>query len=57
MQLSAAFLRQSRLDLETLRRSEDTFVDELFSEAPRFGVPLMRAHFPARLSRRQPRAL
>lgn len=42
----AAFLRQSRLELETLRRSEDTFVDELFSEAPALGVPLMRAHFP-----------
>jgi len=42
----AAFLRQSRLELEALRRSEDTFVDELFSEAPRAGVPLMRAHFP-----------
>lgn len=42
----AAFLRQSRLELETLRRSEDTFVDELFSDAPALGVPLMRAHFP-----------
>lgn len=41
-----AFLRQSRLELETLRRSEDTFVDELFSDAPALGVPLMRAHFP-----------
>ncbi len=29
----AAFLRQSRLELEALRRSEDTFVDELFAEA------------------------
>jgi len=42
----AAFLRQSRLELETLRRSEDTFVDELFSDATSAGVPLMRAHFP-----------
>ncbi len=42
----AAFLSQSRLDLDMLRRSEDTFVDELFAEAPAFGVPLMRAHFP-----------
>lgn len=42
----AAFLRQSRLELEMLRRSEDTFVDELFADAPRVGVPLMRAHFP-----------
>ena len=42
----ASFLRQSRLELAALRRSEDTFVDELFAEAPRAGVPLMRAHFP-----------
>jgi N-formylglutamate deformylase len=42
----AGFLAQSRLDLATLRRSEDTFVDELFSDAVKFGVPLMRAHFP-----------
>jgi len=41
-----AFLEQTRLELETLRRSEDTFVDELFADAPRAGVPLMRAHFP-----------
>jgi len=40
------FLAQSRLDLATLRRSEDTFVDELFSDAVKFGVPMMRAHFP-----------
>ncbi|MCC6947833.1 MAG: N-formylglutamate amidohydrolase [Bradyrhizobiaceae bacterium] len=42
----ATFLAQSRLDLETLRRSEDTFVDELFADAVKFGVPVMRAHFP-----------
>jgi N-formylglutamate deformylase len=40
------FLAQSRLDLATLRRSEDTFVDELFSDVVKFGVPMMRAHFP-----------
>jgi N-formylglutamate deformylase len=40
------FLEQSRLDLATLRRSEDTFVDELFADAVKFGAPLMRAHFP-----------
>lgn len=45
-QYPAGFLRQSRLDLDTLRRSEDTFVDELFADAPAAGVPLMRAHFP-----------
>src|ERR1041384_8698952 len=42
----AAFLGQTRLDLSVLRRSEDTFVDELFAEAVRLGVPMMRAHFP-----------
>ena len=42
----AEFLAQTRLDLSVLRRSEDTFVDELFAEAVRLGVPMMRAHFP-----------
>jgi N-formylglutamate deformylase len=42
----AGFLAQTRLDLSVLRRSEDTFVDELFAEAVRLGVPMMRAHFP-----------
>jgi N-formylglutamate deformylase len=40
------FLIASRLDLETLRRSEDSFVDELFAGVVRRGHPLMRAHFP-----------
>lgn len=40
------FLRQSRLELNVLRRSEDTFVDELFSDVVKRGYPLMRAHFP-----------
>jgi len=40
------FLAQSRLDLSTLRRSEDTFVDDLFADAVKFGVPMLRAHFP-----------
>jgi N-formylglutamate amidohydrolase len=40
------FLTLSRLDLPSLRRSEDTFVDELFADAARHGAPLMRAHFP-----------
>ena len=40
------FLAQSRLDLPTLRRSEDTFVDELFADSVAYGVPLMRAHLP-----------
>lgn len=42
----ASFLASSRLDPRTLRRSEDAYVDELFLSAPRFGAPLMRAHFP-----------
>lgn len=41
-----AFLDASRLDLVTLRRSEDTFVDELVSGVIERGYPLMRAHFP-----------
>ncbi len=41
-----AFLSASRLDLPTLRRSEDTFVDELFVGVVGRGHPLMRAHFP-----------
>ena len=40
------FLIASRLDLTTLRRSEDSFVDELFAGVVRRGHPLMRAHFP-----------
>jgi N-formylglutamate deformylase len=40
------FLISSRLDLSTLRRSEDSFVDELFLGVVRQGHPLMRAHFP-----------
>lgn len=40
------FLIASRLDLATLRRSEDSFVDELFSGVVERGHPLMRAHFP-----------
>jgi N-formylglutamate deformylase len=42
----SSFLAQSRLQLSVLRRSEDTFVDDLFADAVRLGVPLMRAHFP-----------
>ncbi|MBM3487553.1 MAG: N-formylglutamate amidohydrolase [Alphaproteobacteria bacterium] len=41
-----AFLRASPLDPLTLRRSEDSFVDELFAAAPRHGAPLIRALFP-----------
>ena len=41
-----AFLGSSRLDLATLRRSEDSFVDELALGVVERGYPLMRAHFP-----------
>ncbi|MCF3936139.1 N-formylglutamate amidohydrolase [Acuticoccus sp. M5D2P5] len=39
-------LRRTKLDRMTLRRSEDTFVDELFDGVVDLGAPLMRAHFP-----------
>jgi N-formylglutamate deformylase len=41
-----AFLATTRLDLATLRRSEDSFVDALFAGVVQRGHPLMRAHFP-----------
>jgi N-formylglutamate deformylase len=41
-----AFLLASRLDLATLRRSEDSFVDDLIAGVVPRGYPLMRAHFP-----------
>lgn len=40
------FVTRSRLDLRSLRRSEDSYVDELFSAAPLCGAPLIRALFP-----------
>ena len=40
------FLASCRLDIATLRRSEDSFVDELVAGVVRCGFPLMRAHFP-----------
>jgi N-formylglutamate deformylase len=42
----AAFLAQARLDAQSLRRSEDSFVEELFAAAPGLGVPLLAAEFP-----------
>ncbi|MCZ0738608.1 N-formylglutamate amidohydrolase [Phreatobacter sp. AB_2022a] len=42
----AQFLQQVRLDLPTLRRSEDTDVDALFAGVVERGMPLVRAHFP-----------
>ena len=40
------FLAASRLDPLTLRRSEDSFVDEIFASAPELGAPLVAARFP-----------
>ncbi|TCT31093.1 N-formylglutamate amidohydrolase [Martelella mediterranea] len=40
------FLQSVRLNAQEIRRSEDLFVDELFSAAPAFGAPLQRAFFP-----------
>ncbi len=42
----AEFLEASALDSLTIRRSEDSFVDELFEGAVALGLPLLRAHFP-----------
>ncbi|MFG1478504.1 N-formylglutamate amidohydrolase [Xanthobacter sp. V4C-4] len=41
-----SFVAQTRLDFATLRRSEDSFVDELFEDVVNAGAPLMRALFP-----------
>ena len=43
---SAEFQRAARLDPAGLRRSEDSFVDELFGLAPLHGAPLIAATFP-----------
>ncbi len=40
------FLDASLLDAFDLRRSEDSFVDELFAQAPCHGAPLLSALFP-----------
>lgn len=40
------FLALSRLDRMEIRRSEDCYVDALFSAAPALGAPLLAANFP-----------
>lgn len=40
------FLRQSRLTTQTLRKSEDCFVDELFMSCIAHGAPMLRALVP-----------
>src|SRR5215210_9312561 len=41
-----AFLSSAKLDLATLRRSEDSFVDDLVAGVVPRGHPLVRVHFP-----------
>jgi N-formylglutamate amidohydrolase len=41
-----AFLAASRLDKTTIRRSEDSYVDQLMLPAARLGAPLLMANFP-----------
>jgi N-formylglutamate amidohydrolase len=43
---SDAFVASVRLDRVSLRRSEDSFVDDLFAAAPAHGAPLLAASFP-----------
>src|SRR5579864_1376266 len=40
------FLNVSRIDLPTLRRSEDSFMDELVAELSERGFPVVRVNFP-----------
>ena len=42
------FMSAARLDEATLRRSEDSYVDEIFAAAPALGAPLIAATFRAR---------
>src|SRR5947209_3139206 len=42
----ARFLASARLDAMTLRRSEDAYVEDLFSGAEAVGAPLLKARFP-----------
>ena len=54
--LPAAFLAASRLDARRLSRSEDCYRRRLLGWVADLGAPLI-ARFPARLPRRQPRAV
>ncbi|WP_127521957.1 N-formylglutamate amidohydrolase [Mesorhizobium sp. Z1-4] len=40
------FLAMAKLDADTIRRSEDCFVDQLFGGVVRLGAPLLSANFP-----------
>jgi N-formylglutamate amidohydrolase len=41
-----SFLKASRIDLATLRRSEDSFMDELIADLTGRGFPVVRVNFP-----------
>ncbi|HZR89982.1 MAG TPA: N-formylglutamate amidohydrolase [Bradyrhizobium sp.] len=41
-----AFVNASRIDLPTLRRSEDSFMDELIGDLCAHGFPVVRVNFP-----------
>ena len=41
-----AFLEASRIDIVALRRSEDSFMDELIGDLSGHGFPTVRVHFP-----------
>ena len=45
-QYDPVFVASSRLDEKNLRRSEDSFVDEIFAGAPESGAPLLCALYP-----------
>ena len=41
-----SFVRETLLDEQTIRSSEDAFVDQLFEAAPQHGAPLLKAGAP-----------
>jgi len=45
-QYSEDFLAATCLDKQAIRRSEDSFVDEIFAQAPYYGAQLLKALFP-----------
>src|SRR5437660_11024984 len=42
----SGFLNASRIDLAALRRSEDSFMDELIGDLSERGFPTVRVNFP-----------
>jgi len=46
LQYPVDFVAASALELATLRKSEDCYVDALFAYAPALGAPLLRALYP-----------